>query len=212
METNKTLSRRYFLGMTGIAALGATGCLKSKLGYDYQTATNRNISLPETPQCSESQETTSAAAEGPFYTRKTPHRDNLIVPGMQGNPVIIVGQVLTPDCQPIQGVVLDFWQADHQGEYDNDGYKLRGHQFSNDKGLYQLTTIIPARYSVWGFERPRHIHVKVQGKNTILLTTQLFFNDDLSNSRDSLFREDLLIFPKPNRDGIRTAVFNFVIS
>jgi protocatechuate 3,4-dioxygenase beta subunit len=33
--------------------------------------------------------------------------------------------VLTTDCTPIAHAVLDFWQANAQGEYDNNGDKMQ---------------------------------------------------------------------------------------
>ena len=40
----------------------------------------------------------------------------------------VAGIVLGTDCKPIDRALLDFWQADASGVYDNRGYRLRGHQ------------------------------------------------------------------------------------
>lgn len=91
---------------------------------------------------------------------------------MQGEVLKVVGYVLDANCQPIANAWLDFWQADANGEYDNAGYILRGHQFTDSQGRYQLETIMPGLYS----SRPiRHIHVKVQPPGGSILTTQLYF-------------------------------------
>ena len=55
---------------------------------------------------------------------------------MSGTRVIVTGYVLTRDCKPIAGAWLDFWQADDIGAYDNTGFKLRGHQFTDAAGRY----------------------------------------------------------------------------
>jgi len=38
------------------------------------------------------------------------------------------------------GALLDFWQCDEKGEYDTNGFSLRGHQYANSKGGPVLTT------------------------------------------------------------------------
>src|SRR5262249_59582752 len=51
------------------------------------------------------------------------------------------------DCRPLAGALLDFWQADDDGSYDNQGFRLRGHQFTDAQGRYLLSTIVPAAYA-----------------------------------------------------------------
>src|SRR3712207_6926313 len=46
-------------------------------------------------------------------------------------------------CRPVAGALLDFWQADARGEYDNSGFRLRGHQFADSRGRYRLRTVVP---------------------------------------------------------------------
>jgi hypothetical protein len=59
---------------------------------------------------------------------------------------------------PAANALLDFWQANPNGAYDNTGYTLRGHQYTDANGYYTLTTIVPGIYP----GRTEHIHVKVQ--------------------------------------------------
>jgi protocatechuate 3,4-dioxygenase beta subunit len=127
--------------------------------------------LPE-PACDGAP--TPAQAEGPYYTPDTPERKSLLEEGMEGERLLLIGYVLDSNCQPIPNAWLDFWQADANGNYDNAGYTLRGHQFTDGQGRYYLETVIPGLYS----SRPiRHIHVKVQPPNGEVLTTQLYFPD-----------------------------------
>ena len=58
----------------------------------------------------------------------------------------IVGQVVDAACRPISGALLDFWQSDDRGRYDNQGYLLRGHQYANAKGEFRLDTLVPGEY------------------------------------------------------------------
>jgi protocatechuate 3,4-dioxygenase beta subunit len=110
--------------------------------------------------------------EGPYYKSGSPEKTILIEEGMQGERLILIGYVLDSACQPIPGAWLDFWQADAQGNYDNEGYTLRGHQFTDSQGRYYLETVLPGLYS----SRPiAHIHVKVQAPGADVLTSQLYF-------------------------------------
>ncbi|HSL42719.1 MAG TPA: hypothetical protein VK897_04755 [Anaerolineales bacterium] len=115
---------------------------------------------------------TQAQTEGPYYTRDTPQRNSLLEEGMQGTRLILVGYVLDQNCQPLPNAWLDFWQADAQGEYDNAGYRLRGHQFTDAQGRYYLETVLPGLYS----SRPiEHIHVKLRPEGGNEITSQLYF-------------------------------------
>src|SRR5512143_2181986 len=96
------------------------------------------------PDCT--QGLTPAEIEGPYYKPGSPARVSLLEPGMAGTPITLTGLVLTRSCQPIAGAWLDFWQANAQGEYDNRGYTLRGHQVTDANGQYTLKTILPGRY------------------------------------------------------------------
>src|SRR5207253_11233838 len=119
----------------------------------------------------------------------SPERTVLYEAGMAGTQLVLTGRVLTTGCQPITGAVLDFWQADAGGSYDNAGYRLRGHQTVAADGSFRLETVIPGRSP----GRTDHIHVKVQAPGGPVLTTQLFFPGVASNAGDSIFNQALLI-------------------
>lgn len=128
------------------------------------------ISLP-VPACSG---LTPPQMEGPYYTPDTPERNSLLEEGMPGTRLVLVGYVLDQDCQPLPNAWLDFWQADSNGAYDNAGYRLRGHQFTDSQGRYYLETVLPGLYS----SRPiEHIHVKVRPEGGAEVTSQLYFPD-----------------------------------
>ena len=157
---------------------------------------------------------TPAQTEGPYYTPNTPKRTSLIEPGMTGVRVLaplgrrlVTGYVLTPDCQPIAHAWLDFWQADDKGQYDNAGYRLRGHQFTDAQGRYTLETIFPGEYP----GRTQHIHVKIQAPNGPILTTQIYFPNEPGNARDSIF-DPALLADMHDTDTGKVATINFVIN
>ena len=102
--------------------------------------------MTPTPECSDGDDPTPRQGAGPFYTPDTPHRASLLEPGLRGTPLVLVGYVLRTNCQPLANVLLDFWQSNSEGRYDNQGYILRGHQFTDASGQYRLETIVPGLY------------------------------------------------------------------
>jgi protocatechuate 3,4-dioxygenase beta subunit len=124
---------------------------------------------------------TPERGEGPYHKSGSPERTSVLEPGVVGTPFVLTGHVLTRSCQPISGVVLDFWQADGNGVYDTTGYSLQGHQSTDADGRYRLETVIPGEY--W-----QHIHVEVQAPDGLTLFTQLYlFPNDPRNQPNPLF-------------------------
>jgi protocatechuate 3,4-dioxygenase beta subunit len=126
---------------------------------------------------------------------------------MGGTRIVLTGTVLSTSCRPARGALLDFWQADDQGRYDNAGFRLRGHQFADGVGRYRLETIVPGLYT----GRTRHIHVRVQAPNQPVLTTQLYFPGEPGNQSDFIFRPELVMTVR-DEAGAKTGAFDFVLA
>ena len=148
-------------------------------------------------------------------------------------------------CTPIQDAVVDIWHADAGGAYSGfdggDGGAgggpggpgggggaqtqtryLRGAQVTNGEGIVEFTTVYPGWYS----GRTVHIHAKVHLDAKTVLTTQLYFDDALSdkvfaarpysergerdqrNDADGIFEEALVMTATTDGDGVR-GVMNF---
>jgi protocatechuate 3,4-dioxygenase beta subunit len=166
--------------------------------------------IPQTgsgPVCSSPAKPTVALTEGPYFKAGSPERTSLLDNSMKGTKLVLSGYVLTTDCSPASHALLDFWQADANGQYDNSGYTLRGHQFTDATGHYQLTTIVPGLYP----GRTEHIHVKVQVPGGPVLTTQLFFPGVPENESDGIFDPSLVLNVQPASAGLE-AEFNFIVS
>jgi protocatechuate 3,4-dioxygenase beta subunit len=159
-----------------------------------------------TPSCGDSDHPTEAQTEGPFFKPRSPSRASLVDAGMKGTPLVVEGFVLDTRCRPLDGALLDFWQADNDGDYDNRGFTLRGHQFTDANGRFRLETIVPGSYP----GRTRHIHVKVQARDGRPLTTQLYFPGEPRNARDFLFRPALQMAMRDAEQG-RAGSFSFVL-
>lgn len=150
---------------------------------------------------------TIAQTEGPYFKAGTPQRTSLLEPGVEGTSLVIGGHVLTADCAPVAGVVLEFWQADANGTYDNGGYRLRGHLSTDAQGRYVVTTIVPGLYP----GRTRHIHVKPLSPSGASLTTQLYSSNEPQNARDGIFELRLVMAVVTATDGAQMAIFDFVL-
>jgi protocatechuate 3,4-dioxygenase beta subunit len=148
---------------------------------------------------------TGEQTEGPFFKTATPLRASLVEQGSKAPRLVVAGQVLSAQCRPVANALLDFWHADEGGEYDNRGFRYRGHQFTDAEGRYRLLTIVPAEYP----GRARHIHVKVQAPGKRVLTTQLYFRDEPGNRRDGLYTPDLEM--RMSARGAGEGTFDFVV-
>lgn len=157
--------------------------------------TQMGVTLPA-PICSS---LTQPQMEGPYYKSGSPERASLLEEGMEGTRLILAGYVLDQDCNPLPNAWLDFWQADSGGEYDNQGYRLRGHQFTDSQGRYYLETVLPGLYA----SRPiEHIHVKVRPEGGQEITSQLYFPNQPMEG---------LTVTLEDRGDMQIGYFNFVI-
>lgn len=132
---------------------------------------------------------TTESTEGPFFKAGSPEKASLVTAGMEGTRIQLIGLVQTRSCKPVAGVKVDIWQANAKGEYDNNGYTLRGYVLTDTNGQYRIETIVPGQYP----GRTPHIHVKVTPPGGRTLTTQLYMPNVSTNSSDSIFRQDLVL-------------------
>ena len=160
------------------------------------------IVFAQTPSCGKP---TAPQTAGPFFKPSSPLRSSLIEQSSSGKKLLVAGQVLDRNCKAVQGAVLDFWHADEEGEYDNKGFRYRGHQVSDAQGRYRLETIVPAEYP----GRARHMHVNVAVPGRRILTTQLYFPASFGHHRDGLYQSALEIrIPKEKEN---QGTFDFVV-
>jgi len=120
---------------------------------------------------------------GPFYAEDPPFRTVLCDAKEIGTRLFISGRIFARDCvTPLEGAVVDVWQANDAGCYsifqgcadDDDPYNLRGQMLTNAAGEYAFETIVPGYYT----GRPLHIHFIVAAASGESLTSQLYFEFD----------------------------------
>ncbi len=152
---------------------------------------------------------TPAQTEGPYYKVGSPERASLVEDDSDGVPLLLTGSVLGADCTPQVGIRIEFWQADGSGAYDNAGYRMRGHQFTDASGGYALQTVIPGEYP----GRTPHMHVMLFAPDGAeLLTTQLYLTGVSDQIPDGLFDSRLLVHDEPADSlGRRHVSFDFVL-
>jgi len=130
-------------------------------------------------------EPTTTDILGPFFSEGAPETNSIIPEDYEGERLFLSGNLSSTDCnRAIYNAVMDFWQADEHGGYDNVGFNFRGKIITDENGNYSLETIIPGKYLNGSQYRPSHIHLKVQAEGYDELVTQIYFQGDESISAD----------------------------
>ncbi|HYF04012.1 MAG TPA: T9SS type A sorting domain-containing protein [Patescibacteria group bacterium] len=177
MKTENTNSRRQFMRNIALTTLSA-GLLPDLL--------KGSSLLKSAPDCNPI--TRDYYGVGPFYKANPPLivGNKITRDGEPGTPLFISGVVRNLDCSGvIPNTKIDIWHANDAGQYDNEGYNLRGVTYSNAQGFYQFETILPGKYLNGSQYRPRHIHFKITPPGFPEFVTQLYFEGDTSIPTDA---------------------------
>src|SRR5262249_51021742 len=167
-------SRREFLTVAaGLTALAAGA----------PRAAAQTPPLTPTPSCPGSVPPTARQTEGPYCKPDSPQRASLLEPGIAGTKIVVTGMVLSTTCQPVARALIDVWHADDRGAYDTGGFRLRGHQFTDDRGRYRLETLLPGIYD----GPARHYHVEERAPHRPVRPPQLCFTTWHLNAMDTTF-------------------------
>lgn len=214
MPINKKISRRSILSAgAGIAASAIAAT----------TLANPNTLTPANP-------------EGPFYPKHKQldkDADLTLIEGhtktAHGDIIRITGHVLDENGQPVEGALVDIWQANAHGRYhheDDPNTAPRDPDFqgwgmvkTDADGNYSFTTIKPGAYPVddeWS--RPPHIHYKVSRRGYHELITQMYFADETLNDKDQLLQSveaderALLVVSFQEVDGVQSGHFPVILA
>jgi len=136
---------------------------------------------------------TSPCLEGPYHVPGAPVKEDGVLyekpPGDNAIMLEWTGRFLDAETgQPVPGSELDIWHADENGEYDHDGFHLRGIVKPSGDGSFSIKTVVPLDYSEHGDDpigelfdimgqgsrRAAHLHVKARAHGYRELTTQLY--------------------------------------
>lgn len=186
MHTNKS-SRRDLLQI-GLTALGSLIVAPVAQGA---------------PLC----QVTPDQTEGPFYPVKDQRDKDMDLTSVVGSNGKALGQVIgiegvvvDQNCRPVQGVLVEIWQACASGKYNHPGdpnpapldphFQYWGKALSDANGFYRFKTVLPGAYQAnktW--RRPPHIHFKIQKLGYRELITQLYFEGESLNAKDLILQE-----------------------
>lgn len=159
---------------------------------------------------------------GPYHRDGAPMGTSLCTPGTPGRPLSVAGRVLAEESgAPLTDVLLDVWQADSIGKYDFQDepppktpaeYRMRALMLTDGAGRYTFRTVLPGNYKTSPtFTRPKHIHYLIRRTGYEPLITQLYFEGDPFNEKDSMVRRSL-IMPLRDRSGGEAGVtFDIVL-
>ncbi|HWC68521.1 MAG TPA: hypothetical protein VG478_10675 [Acidimicrobiales bacterium] len=164
--------------------------------------TGGEAALPAESPCTGAIDVTPRRSDGGHYRAGAPETDTLRQPGLEGTPLVIHGYVLFPDCRTVPDAVLDVWQADVEGGFDDSGWRLRGVFRADDAGRYRIETILPG--SVDG--DPPTVHIKAAEEiGGRIVTTQIYLA-----APEAAPRAELAVDPTESGDGL-AARFDLVI-
>jgi hydroxyquinol 1,2-dioxygenase len=137
---------------------------------------------------------TPATVLGPFHIEGSPELayGADMSEGLPGVPLFVTGRVRSLDGTPVDGAVLDVWQADEDGAYEAqlavDEARLRAKYTAREDGSYCIRTIAPKGYSIpmdgpvgdlirqtdISYFRPAHVHFLLAVPGFRPLITHLF--------------------------------------
>ena len=148
---------------------------------------------------------TPSQNEGPFYPiQKPPDQDaDLTFVGnrlkrAKGTPLMVQGKVLKSNGSPVNRALVEIWQANAWGRYQDHrdssnlpwdpNFQGFGQVMTGVEGSYAFRTIKPAGYGQGNFRRPPHIHFRISGLNFERFTTQMYFAGETENANDGPLR------------------------
>jgi protocatechuate 3,4-dioxygenase beta subunit len=170
-------------GMSGTGGAAGTASSSPRTAGGGAAADGSDAGSPSTAvECPS--EDTPAVPEGPYYYDSMMNRSD-ITDGKDGVPITYRFTLLDAECRPIQGAVVDIWQADKDGVYSAYAQQgtagevfLRGFQYTGAQGEAAFNAIYPGWYS----GRLTHLHGKVFIEDVQQDTTNFFFPADVEDA------------------------------
>jgi hydroxyquinol 1,2-dioxygenase len=151
---------------------------------------------------------TESTIFGPFYRGGAPELPlgATISQDGQGDPAVVTGRVLSTNGSPIPGALLDVWETNENGLYEQQDpeqpdMNLRGKFRTDSEGRFYFVGIKPVSYSIpddgpvgqllrsLGRHpfRPAHIHLLISADGFVPVTTHLFVKGDPYLDSDAVF-------------------------
>ena len=153
----------------------------------------------------------------------------------RGEVIRVTGRVLDETCTPVEGALVDLWQANANGRYAHPAdpnpapldpnFQGWGQAVTDADGRYAFRTIKPAAYPLRfmsdgkadeeaGFRTP-HLHFRVSKRGYAELATQMYFAGEALNDEDGVLRRvpeaerARVVIAAGKTEGDETPVFEF---
>jgi hydroxyquinol 1,2-dioxygenase len=158
---------------------------------------------------------TPSTVEGPFHVPNAPSIANGgdMAQGAPGITCFVTGSVRGLDGEPVAGAVLDLWQTDGEGLYEDQretqGPWMRGLYRTQPDGSYVIRTVAPIAYTIpmdgtvgelmnrtnISHMRPAHIHFAITAPGYHGCVTHLFQRGDEFIDSDVVYgvKEPLIV-------------------
>lgn len=117
--------------------------------------------------------------------------DRLASRESRGEHLIIEGQVLDGDAQPVPDAFVEIWQADADGQYSSPNFRGFGRVPTDRGGSFQFFTIKPGAVDdPQGGKQAPHVLVSVFMRGLLKrLVTRIYFPDEPQNADDFVLRQ-----------------------
>lgn len=200
IPVGRVLSRREVLALIGTSSISAflTACGLGERPPQASAGDGASTDVTGLAETNPSMPTGCVVrpelAEGPLFVEEDLNRSDIRTDPSNGKvsagiPLALtfrLAQIADVGCTSLAGAQVDVWHCDADGIYSDTsalgmqsvGQKfLRGYQITNEDGLVHFTTIYPG----WYIGRAVHIHFKIRTADGYDFTSQLFFDDALSD-------------------------------
>ena len=138
-------------------------------------------------------------------------REDLVGPGVTGDPITIQGRVLDGDGKPVNDALVEIWQADSRGKYGaSKRFRGFGRSATDDAGAFRFSTIKPGRVpGPDGKLQAPHILAVIFMRGQLKhLVSRIYFPDEASNAQDPVLarvpkeRRATLVARKTGKPGV----------
>jgi len=161
---------------------------------------------------------------GPFFHNCLIHgqANRLITPHTQGQPIVIQGQVLDGDGQPVPDAMVEIWQADANGFFNHADDPNQPQADPHFTGFGRAETVEHGRFTfhtikpgiILGEQVP-YVNLRIFARGMLVhAVTRLYFADEAGNATDPVLnsvpgdRRETLIARQEQVPGFPTYCFN----
>ena len=189
-----------------IAGRGAGETMLSRRHFTQAGLASAGLLLTGPALALQAREPTAESPLGPFYPVNRLAENDIDLTRLAGRPqralgdvIEISGRVLDMRGRPIEGAVLELWQANAAGRYMHEADIATAPLDPNFQGYatlrtdaagdWRIVTIKPGGYDSPIGQRTPHIHFMMQGRSHRNVAQMYFAEEAEANALDRLYRD-----------------------